>query len=141
MYGFILSVSHSSLSIKLSSFISSTTGYFNTSCDGGAVNFDGLHKTFIIELTSFINNSANAISSLGSARGRGGAVYYASGSELRISSSTFSGNTATLSGGALYIYGKPVAIEILNSSFSFNSAGRYAGSLYYYYYTCLMVVF
>ena len=62
------------------------------------------------------------------------AVYYASEYTSRISSSRFSGNTATLSGGILNIDGKSIIltlpVEIFNSSFSFNSARRYTGSLY-----------
>ena len=127
MNGFTLELSSSSALIKQSSFINSTT--MHTCDDGGAINFAG--DVLTIEETIFKNNSAiGTTCSPTYLRGRGGAIYTRN-TEVRISSSTFFGNTATFSGGANYVDGG--SVEIFNSLFSFNSGGEYAGALSYSY--------
>ncbi len=55
---------------------------------------------------------------------RGGAIY-SEGATLTITNSQFSGNTATTTGGAMYV-AQQSALTILNSTFSDNLAGATA---------------
>lgn len=133
--GFTLDISSSTLLIKLSTFINVTTGPHSIPCgDGGAINFRG--HTIIVEETTFVNNSAigTYCSRPTDEQGSGGAMHlrlYYSGPNLKvkISSCNFDHNSATFSGGALFVYGG--SLEISNSSFSSSWGGMYAGALYY----------
>ena len=129
--GFALQVSSRTLVVRLSTFINLTTRH--TCANGGAIRFNG--DNLIVEEATFQNNSAigTACSESTSNQGSGGAIYisFSSNLEVRISSSKFFGNNATLSGGALYVEGG--SVEIFNSSFSFNWGGRYAGAFFLSY--------
>lgn len=133
--GFALQVTSSSLLVKLSRFINSTTRRDCT--DGGAIYFDGgfsytgrSNSVLIVEQSIFKNNSAAGKNCSASTGGRGGAIF-THGSRVRISSSDFIGNRAALLGGAFTAEGGSQSVEIFNSSFISNSVGMYGGALYY----------
>ena len=130
--GFALQVSGSSLLVKLSKFVNSTTRHECT--DGGAIYFHGFSYRFnsvlVVEQSIFKNNSAGGSNCSASTGGRGGAIFVR-GSRVRISSSDFIGNKAALLGGALTAEGGSESVGIFNSSFNSNSAGMYGGALYY----------
>ncbi|MBI5032930.1 MAG: hypothetical protein HZB51_20610 [Chloroflexi bacterium] len=76
--------------------------------------------SLIVDNSNFTNNSGSSA----------GAIY-SSNSPLTITASTFSGNTSTASGGAIYYSGTSV-LSVTSSTFYSNSATSSGGAIYNY---------
>ena len=102
---------------------------------GGAVYVgrSGRNGTVSIEDSTFANNSAS-VSVSESTLANGGAIYTdaveSDAYQLNIRRSTFSGNNAEGSAGALYAGGAGVGLLVENSTFDANSAAEHSGGLY-----------
>lgn len=102
---------------------------------GGAVYVgrSGRNGTVSIEDSTFANNSAS-VSVSESTLANGGAIYTdaveSDAYQLNIRRSTFNGNNAEGSAGALYASGAGVGLLIENSTFDANSASEHSGGLY-----------
>lgn len=114
----VLLVDRSSLFIKHSMFVNTTTAYGGyTYCEGAAIysKFSILN----IEQSDFLQNRVDCIFF-----GDGGAIY-AFTTNVSITDSTFIKNSVLYSGGAININGG--SLKIFNSFFGHNSADRGTG--------------
>jgi parallel beta-helix repeat protein/predicted outer membrane repeat protein len=89
----------------------------------GNVNLDG--NTFNANVANY-NRIVNGVAKDGFS-GYGGAIYSYNGSLLTVNYSTFNGNSAGSSGGAIYDEG---ALSVNNSTFTGNWAGQKGGAIY-----------
>jgi len=102
---------------------------------GGAVYIgrSGRNGTVSIEDSTFANNTAT-VSVSEATLANGGAIYTdaveGDAYQLNVRRSTFSGNSAEGSAGALYASGAGVGLLIENSTFDANSAAQHSGGLF-----------
>ena len=120
--GPVLLVARSSLLIKHSMLVNTTTGS-GSYCEGAAVNCE--FAVLNIEQSVFLQNMVDCVFF-----GDGGAIY-AFTTDVSITDSTFSENSALYSGGAVCINGG--SLKISNSSFGYNSADRGTGGALHVY--------
>lgn len=96
--------------------LTSSTFTSNTSTSSGGVLYAAVQSTWQIDQCQFVNNAATGV---------GGAIRMTSTSPtFNVNNSTFSGNTCTTNGGAIYFAGSSAnPVTINNSTFSNNTAG------------------
>ena len=145
-YAGVIYVSNSSCVINNSTFISTRGNYVGgvvfTELKGGSTakfnitnsNFSGnsarfsagalfaVSGTFVINYSNFVNNSV-----ISEGLGTGGVFSCSLGCTLKVSKSTFSGNSADLIGGALLVVKSVLSVE--DSTFSTNRADQYGGTI------------
>lgn len=124
--GPVLLVSRSSLLIKHSMLVNTTTGTTTGSgsyCEGAAINCE--FSVLNIEQSEFLQNRADCLFF-----GDGGAIY-AFTTNVSITNSTFIENSALYSGGAVYINGG--SLKTYNSFFGYNSADKGTGGALHVY--------
>lgn len=80
------------------------------------------YGTLVVRASTFSGNAATSSTS-----GDGGAIAH-TGNDLRVSGSTFNGNSAAHFGGAIYAHGAPMTVT--NSTFNANTASAGGGAVY-----------
>ncbi len=94
----------------------------NNAKAGGAIYFDG--TTLKIEGSTFVGNHASATAGPNG----GGAIY--SDDPLVVSNCTFSGNSSSYAGGAIFFIGAALdTLTLRNSTIVHNTAAQYAGGV------------
>ena len=123
----VLLIERSSLLIKHSIFVNTTTAYGGgyTYCEGAAIYSE--FSILNIEQSDFLQNRVDCIVNFAAV---GGAIY-AFTTNVSITDSTFIKNSALHSGGAIDINGG--SLEIFNSFFGHNSADRGTGGAIHVY--------
>ena len=108
----------------------------NTARTGGAIFFEGNGggvATLSVVGSTFTNNTANGAASVPASDGEGGAIAASLIGDVTITGSTFSGNTASLDGGAIAIGSLLSAtsqVSIATSSFLSNHATNGGGGFW-----------